>query len=259
MKGRVVVEALSKRYSTPSGDVDALRDVSLSVEPGEFCTLIGPSGCGKSTLLFIIGGLSRADSGRVLVDDSPFIAPDPRKIAMVFQDPGLFLWRTALRNVEFGLEIQGVSAAERRVRASKLFEPMGLKGFENRYPRELSGGMRQRVAIARAVALDSQILLMDEPFGALDEQTRVLLGEWLLSVWRDMKKTVVFVTHSLQEAIALSNRIVVISARPGRIKATFDVPLPYPRELESPEAISLRTKLWQEIREESLRAMESSG
>jgi NitT/TauT family transport system ATP-binding protein/sulfonate transport system ATP-binding protein len=254
---QVVVEGLSKRYLTSSGPVPALRDVSLSVREREFCTLIGPSGCGKSTLLAIVGGLSAPDEGRVLIDGLPSDGPDARKIAMVFQDPGLFPWRTALENVEFALELRGMSAGERRVRAQGLLEPLGLKGFEAKYPKELSGGMRQRVAIARALALESEILLMDEPFGALDEQTRLLMGEWLLGVWRRAQKTVLFVTHSLQEAIALSNRIMVMTARPGRIKAVFEVPFPYPRDLTSPEATGLRARLWAEIREESLRTMES--
>ena len=159
--------------------------------------------------------------------------PDPRQVAMVFQDPGLFPWRTALENVEFGLELQGVPAATRRERARALLEPVGLRGFEGRYPRELSGGMKQRVAIARALALDAPILLMDEPFGALDEQTRLLMGEWLLGIWARTRKTVVFVTHSLQEAILLSQRIVVMTARPGRIKASFEVTLPTPRDLDA--------------------------
>ena len=153
---------------------------------------------------------------------------------MVFQDPGLFPWRTALENVEFGLELQGVPAAARRERARALLEPVGLRGFEARYPRELSGGMKQRVAIARALALDAPILLMDEPFGALDEQTRLLMGEWLLGIWARTRKTVVFVTHSLQEAILLSQRVVVMTARPGRIKASFEVALPSPRDLDTP-------------------------
>jgi NitT/TauT family transport system ATP-binding protein len=178
---------------------------------------------------------------------------------MVFQDPGLFPWRTALENVEFGLELQGVAAAERRARARRLLEPVGLRGFEHRYPRELSGGMKQRVAIARALALDAPILLMDEPFGALDEQTRLLMGEWLLGIWARTRKTVVFVTHSLQEAILLSQRIVVMTARPGRIKASFEVALPAPRDLDAPAATTLRHLLWEAIRDESRRALDAEA
>ncbi len=253
----IEVRELSKRWLTRDGPVPALERISLGVAPREFLTVLGPSGCGKSTLLMIIGGLVPPDAGEVRVAGERWERPDPRTVAMVFQDPGLFPWRTALENVEFGLELQGVPAAERREIARGLLEPVGLRGFENRFPRELSGGMKQRVAIARALALDSPILLMDEPFGALDEQTRLLMGEWLLGIWAKTRKTVVFVTHSLQEAIMLSQRIVVMTARPGRIKASFEVRLPSPRDLNSPEATALRAALWEEIREESLRAMES--
>jgi NitT/TauT family transport system ATP-binding protein len=205
----------------------------------------------------MIGGLLHPDSGRILIDGEPVAGPDPHKVALVFQDAGLFPWRTALDNVGFGLELQGVPAARRREIARALLEPMGLGGFGEKYPRELSGGMRQRVAMARALALDTPILLMDEPFGALDEQTRLLMGEWLVEIRRRTPKTVVFVTHSLQEAIALSDRIVVMTARPGRVKDVIDVALPFPRDLNSPEVADLRAKLWDQVREESLRAMEA--
>jgi NitT/TauT family transport system ATP-binding protein len=252
----IAVESVAKRYLTSSGPVEALHDVSLTVGEGEFCTLIGPSGCGKSTLLGMLGGLVHPDSGRVLVDARPVTGPDPRRVATVFQDPGLFPWRTVLENVEFGLELGGSAAARRRAIATELLGPLGLKGFADKYPRELSGGMKQRVAIGRALAIDTKILLMDEPFGALDEQTRVLMGEWLLDIWRRTRKTVIFVTHSLHEALFLSTRIAVMTARPGRIKSVLDLPLDYPRSMESPELVALRAKLWGEIREESLRAMQ---
>jgi NitT/TauT family transport system ATP-binding protein len=203
----------------------------------------------------MIGGMVAADAGRVLIDGAPITGPSPTKVAMVFQDPGLFPWRTALDNVGFGLELQGVAAARRREMARGLLEPMGLRGFEAKYPRELSGGMRQRVAIARALALGTPILLMDEPFGALDEQTRLLMGEWLVEVRRTTRKTIVFVTHSLQEAISLSDRILVMTARPGRVKDVIDVALPYPRDLNAPEVTDLRAKLWEQVREESIKAM----
>ncbi|HKB23543.1 MAG TPA: ABC transporter ATP-binding protein [Methylomirabilota bacterium] len=251
----IALEGVSKRYATSSGPVEALRDVSLAVGEGEFCTLIGPSGCGKSTLLGMLGGLTAPDAGRVLVEGRAVAGPDPRRVATVFQDPGLFPWRTALENVEFGLELQGVSAARRRALAQDLLGPLGLAGFAGKYPRELSGGMRQRVAIGRALAIDTKILLMDEPFGALDEQTRLLMGEWLLEIWRRTRKTVIFVTHSLQEALFLSTRIAVMTARPGRIKTVLELGTDYPRPMESPELVALRAKLWHEIREESLRAM----
>ena len=255
MRDLIVVERVGKRYQTSSGPVEALRDVSLSVGAGEFCTLIGPSGCGKSTLLGMLGGLVTPDAGRLLVDGRAVAGPDPRRVATVFQDPGLFPWRTALENVEFGLELQGVERARRRAVASELLGPLGLRDFAAKYPRELSGGMRQRVAIGRALAIDTQIILMDEPFGALDEQTRLLMGEWLLDIWRRTRKTVVFVTHSLHEALALSTRVVVMTARPGRVKSVLELPMPYPRSMESAELVALRAKLWSEIRDESLRAM----
>ena len=258
MSGRselILVEGVTKRYLTSSGPVEALRDVSLVVEEGAFCTLIGPSGCGKSTLLGMLGGLVAPDQGRLLVEGSPVTGPDPRRVATVFQEAGLFPWRTTLQNVEFGLELQGVPAERRRKAATELLGPLGLGGFAEKYPRELSGGMKQRVAIGRALALDAKILLMDEPFGALDEQTRVLMGEWLLDIWRRTRKTVIFVTHSLHEALFLSTRVAVMTARPGRIKATLDLTMEYPRSMESSEMVTLRAKLWSEIREESLRAM----
>jgi NitT/TauT family transport system ATP-binding protein len=255
----IVVDAVSKRYATSLGPVDVLDEISLSVGAGEFCTLIGPSGCGKSTLLGMLGGLVTPDGGHVLVDGRPVDAPDPRRVASVFQDPGLFPWRTTVENVEFGLELQGMPAARRRRIATDLLGPLGLREFAAKYPRELSGGMRQRVAIGRALAIDTPIVLMDEPFGALDEQTRVLMGEWLLDVWRRTRKTVVFVTHSLHEALALSTRVVVLTARPGRIKSVLELPLAYPRAMESAELVGLRAKLWADIRDESLRAMGESG
>ena len=252
----IAIEGVSKRYETPSGPVAAVQSVSLTVHPREFVSLLGPSGCGKSTVLGMIGGLVRPDSGRILIDGEPVMGPNPTKVALVFQDPGLFPWRTSLDNVGFGLELLGVPARRRREIARGLLGPMGLKGFEAKYPRELSGGMRQRVAIARALALDTPILLMDEPFGALDEQTRLLMGEWLVGIRRRTPRTIVFVTHSLQEAIALSDRIAVMTSRPGRIKALLDVALPFPRDLDAPEVADLRAKLWGHLREESLRAME---
>jgi NitT/TauT family transport system ATP-binding protein len=251
----IAIEGVSRRYVTASGPIDALRDVSLSVEAGEFCTIIGPSGCGKSTLLGMLGGLVAPDAGRVLIAGRAVAGPDPRAVATVFQDPGLFPWRTVVENIEFGLELQGAAREERRRAAMELLGPLGLRGFAAKYPRELSGGMRQRVAIGRALAIDTPIVLMDEPFGALDEQTRMLMGEWLLEIWRRTRKTVIFVTHSLHEALALSGRVAVMTARPGRVKSVLELPMPYPRAMESVEIVTLRAKLWDQIREESVRAM----
>ena len=255
----IEVRGVAKRWVTRDQPVPALDAVSLDVAPQEFLTVLGPSGCGKSTLLGILGGLVPPDTGEVRIAGRPMTRPDPRQVAMVFQDPGLFPWRTSLENVEFGLELRGLPAAARRERARALLEPVGLRGFEGRYPRELSGGMKQRVAIARALALDAPILLMDEPFGALDEQTRLLMGEWLLGIWARTRKTVVFVTHSLQEAILLSQRVVVMTARPGRIKASFEVALPTPRDLDAPPAAALRHALWDAIRDESRRALDGDA
>ncbi len=255
----IEISSVRKTWTTRDTPVAALEDVSLAVQPREFLTLLGPSGCGKSTLLSIIGGLVSPDAGEVRIAGRRVTGPDPSRIAMAVQDPGLFPWRTALENVEFGLELQGMPAARRREIARALLEPVGLKGFESGYARELSGGMKQRVAIARALALDAPILLMDEPFGALDEQTRLLMGEWLLGIWARTRKTVVFVTHSLQEAILLSQRIVVMTARPGRIHASFDVMLPAPRSLDDPAAVTLRGALWATIRDESRRALEAGS
>jgi NitT/TauT family transport system ATP-binding protein len=252
---RIALQGVGKRYETSSGAVVAVEAVSFTVRDREFVTLLGPSGCGKSTVLGIIGGLVRPGAGRVLIDGEPVVGPNPRKVALVFQDAGLFPWRTALDNVGFGLELQGVPAGRRREIARGLLEPMGLRGFEAKYPRELSGGMRQRVAIARALALETPILLMDEPFGALDEQTRLLMGEWLVGIRGRTPKTIVFVTHSLQEAIALSDRIVVMTARPGRVKDVIDVSVPYPRDLNAAVVADLRAKLWDQVKEESLKAM----
>jgi ABC-type nitrate/sulfonate/bicarbonate transport system ATPase subunit len=206
----------------------------------------------------MLGGLGAPDTGRVLIAGRSVTGPDPRVVATVFQDPGLYPWRTVVENIAFGLELQGVGREARRRTATDLLGPLGLRGFAEKYPRELSGGMRQRVAIGRALAIDTAIVLMDEPFGALDEQTRMLMGEWLLEIWRRTRKTVVFVTHSLHEALALSGRVVVMTARPGRIKSVLELPLPYPRAMESAEIVALRAKLWHEIREESARAMSES-
>ena len=255
----IEVRAVGKQWLTRDQPVPALEAISLDIAPQEFLTVLGPSGCGKSTLLSIIGGLATPDSGDVRIAGRPVTGPDPRQVAMVFQDPGLFPWRTAQENVEFGLELQRVPAATRREQARALLDRVGLHEFEARYPRELSGGMKQRVAIARALALETPILLMDEPFGALDEQTRLLMGEWLLDIWARARKTVVFVTHSLQEAILLSQRIVVMTARPGRIKASFEVSLQTPRDLDAAPAAALRHALWGAIRDESRRALDGAA
>ncbi len=206
----------------------ALYDVSLSIRRNEFVSLLGPSGCGKTTLIRIIAGLLAPDRGEVLVNGQRVTAPG-RDRCMVFQQFGLLPWRTVLSNVEFGLEIEGLARAERRAAAEKYLEIVGLKGFENYYPHQISGGMQQRVGIARALSKRPEILLMDEPFGAVDAQTREQLQEELLKIWAQTESTVVFVTHSIDEAIYLSDRVVVMQARPGRIKEEVRIDLPRPR------------------------------
>jgi NitT/TauT family transport system ATP-binding protein len=232
----ITVEGVVKRYQTASGPVEALRDVSLSVAAGEFCTLIGPSGCGKSTLLGMLAGLVVPDDGRVQVDGRAVTGPDPRRVASVFQDPGLFPWRTSLENIEFGLELQGVPRERRRAVATDLLGPLGLRDFAAKYPRELSGGMRQRTSIVRALIHDPPLLIMDEPFGALDALTREQMRIDLEALWLRTRKTVLFVTHSIDEAVLLADRVVVMSPRPGRIEQIIDVDLPRPRGIEARQA-----------------------
>ncbi|MBI2371235.1 MAG: ABC transporter ATP-binding protein [Deltaproteobacteria bacterium] len=235
--------------------VQALSEVSLTVAQGEFVSLIGPSGCGKSTLLKIFGGLTPAEQGEVYVRGDRVTGPHPH-IGMVFQEDSTFPWRTTLGNVEFGLEMRGMARRERRDRSKATIDLVGLTGFEHRYPAELSGGMRQRVAIARALILEPQALLMDEPFGALDEQTRIILGEQLLRIQGKLGQTILFVTHNINEAVQLSDRVVVMTARPGQIKATFNITLPKPRDsrIIASEAFGrLVAQIWTALREESLK------
>jgi NitT/TauT family transport system ATP-binding protein len=244
--------------------VDALNAISLDVRPGEFFSIIGPSGCGKSTLLRVIGGLLPASSGELTIENEPVTGPHPA-IAMVFQEESTFPWRTTLANVEFGLEMRGVSQSERRRKALDMIQLVGLSGFDKRYPAELSGGMRQRVAIARALVLQPKILLMDEPFGALDEQTRIILGEELLNIRDRLKQTIIFVTHNINESVQLSDRVMVMTARPGRVKSLIEIDLLHPRDstiIASEPFGRLVARVWSALREESLksfRQMEHRG
>jgi NitT/TauT family transport system ATP-binding protein len=226
----VIIEGLSKKYTSQGPSVPALVDINLTIKQGEFICLLGPSGCGKSTLLKIVAGLIPATSGMVSIDGKAIDGPGPER-AVVFQDYALFPWMTVRDNVEFGLEARKVPAAERRETSAKLLSVVGLSDFADRFPHHLSGGMKQRVSIARALAVDPSLLLMDEPFGALDAQTRQGLQDELLRIWRDYKKTVIFVTHSIEEAIYLSDRIVVMTARPGRIKEVVSIPESRPRDM----------------------------
>ncbi|MFC0530488.1 ABC transporter ATP-binding protein [Phytohabitans kaempferiae] len=238
-KGLITVEGLSKVYETRSGErVLALRDIEMEVREGEFVSLVGPSGCGKTTLLKIMAGLYPASLGAASIDGQPVATPHP-DIAMVFQSPVLLAWRSVLKNVMLPGEIAGRSRRDSEQRARELIQMVGLAGFENKLPRELSGGMRQRASIARALAAGSRILLMDEPFGAVDAFTRDVLNIELLRIWEQDRKTVVFVTHSVAEAVLLSDRIIVMGARPGHIIEDFKVPLARPRSIDDmalPEA-----------------------
>jgi len=234
----------------------ALQPTDVAVAPGEFVAILGPSGCGKSTLLRIVAGLDRPTAGRVVLGGTPVAGPGPDR-GMVFQSYTLFPWLTVERNIRFGLRERGVAEAEQRAIAARFIARVGLKGFENHWPRQLSGGMQQRTALARALANDPEILLLDEPFGALDHQTRELMQELLLEIWEADRKTVLFVTHDIDEAVFLANRVLVMSARPGRIKAEVPVPLRYPREWTvktTPEFAALKGRLMAEIREEVRKA-----
>jgi NitT/TauT family transport system ATP-binding protein len=235
----------------------ALSDIDLSVEEGEFVSIIGPTGCGKSTLFEIIGGLIDPSEGRLEIKGERIDGPSPH-VGMVFQNSSTFPWLSVLENVEFGLRMDGVSRAERRERAREMLELVGLSDFEDASPNELSGGMNQRVAIARTLVMDPDVILMDEPFGALDEQTRLILGGELLRIWRETGATILFVTHNISEAVQLSDRIAVMSARPGTFKAVVENDIPRPRDDEtmSTEAFNaLVGRLWDELKAESKRGM----
>jgi NitT/TauT family transport system ATP-binding protein len=229
-RGRLVLSRVSKRFR--GADVHAVEDISLECRPGEFVVVVGPSGCGKSTLLTIAGGLAAADSGSITLDGRPVTAPGPDR-AMVFQEHGLFPWLTALENVEFGLKMTGVPAVERRERAQAALELVHLGAAGGKLVHQLSGGMKQRIAIARALVMDPAVLLMDEPFSALDAQTRTLLHEELQDIWGKTRKTILFVTHSVGEAVRLADRIVILHAHPGKIRRELRVDLAHPRDFDS--------------------------
>ena len=261
---KLSVENIHKTFFKPVKNdvvgIPALNGVSLSVVQGDFVSVIGPSGCGKSTLLRIVDGLIPADQGRVLVDGRVVDGPGPDR-AVVFQYFGLYPWRSVLRNVEFGLELKGMPRQQRREIAFSNIAQVGLRGFENHFPHELSGGMRQRVGFARALSLDPEIILMDEPFSSVDEQTRELLQEQLLEVWRETRKTVLFVTHSIDEAVYMANRVVVMAARPGRIVEDINVDLPRPRTSSvraMPRFGAIRSHAW-EILKQGIREATEPG
>jgi len=257
----IVIETrrLGKVFSVDRAPIVALEDISFSVPEGSFVSLVGPSGCGKSTLLQILAGLVSSSSGEVLVDGAAVRHPVPDKISVMFQDATLLPWKRITENIEFPLEIAGMAAAERHKRVVEMLALVGLAEFGERYPHELSGGMRQRIAIARALAPNPRILLMDEPFGALDEQTRIKMGHELLRIWAKTRKTIFFITHSLTEALFLSDTVLVMSHRPGRIVGVIEDTLPRPRTYDiigSAEFGAARNRIWKLISQDDDEAAE---
>jgi NitT/TauT family transport system ATP-binding protein len=247
----IEVQGLSLLYAGRSGRVQALQDISLCVGTGRFVVIVGPSGCGKTSLLLMMAGLRRQTAGTILCAGRPIDAPDPDRVGVVFQEASLFPWLNALENVEFPMRIRRAPPKERRARAVAMLNLVGLQGFGGRYPHELSGGMKQRVSIARGLVQDPPVLLMDEPFAALDEQTRMTMGHELLRIWSHTAKTVVFVTHSLTEAVYLADEVLVMSARPGRIIDRIAITLARPRtyEMMATDVFGrLRERIWQQIR-----------
>ena len=238
---------VSKEFDTVAGEkIWAIQEISFEISEGEFVSIIGPSGCGKTTLLRIIAGLEKPSSGEIFFNGRSQITGEPN-IGLIFQEFALLPWRTVVENIEFGLEIRGVKKAERRQKALEYIKVIELEGFENKYPKELSGGMKQRVAIARSIICNPKILLMDEPFGSLDAQTRFTMQKLLFRVWKKTNKTIVFVTHNVDEAVFLSQRLIVISSRPGRIISETRVELEYPRDIHSPEFIRIRRDALQQL------------
>ena len=253
----LTVDDIAMRFDTAEGAITALDDVSFTVSPGEFLALIGPSGCGKSTLFNIIGGLLGGYAGTVTVAGEKVSGPHAA-IGMVFQEESTFPWRNVIDNVAFSLEIAGVAKRERIERARRFVAMVGLDGFERRYPAELSGGMRQRVSMARTLASEPKILLMDEPFASLDEQTRLLLGDKVLQIQQQLKQTTLLITHNITEAVQLADRILVMTYRPGKVKRIVDIKLPRPRtsEIVSSEAFGRYVaQIWSDLREEASRGL----
>ncbi|CAM3572667.1 ABC transporter ATP-binding protein [Isoptericola cucumis] len=246
---KISVQHVRKTFALKNEEFVALDDVSLDIADNEFVTVVGPSGCGKSTLMNVLAGLETPTSGHARVDGADVTGPGPER-GVIFQQYALFPWLTVRKNIEFGLKVAGLGKAERREKAEHFIDLVGLGQFADALPKMLSGGMKQRCAIARAYAVDPSILLMDEPFGALDALTRVTLQEQLLDTWSREQRTVMFITHDVDEAVFLANRVVVMAARPGRIYDVVDVDLPYPRTEEvrlSPEFAALRNRVWRSV------------
>ncbi len=257
----IVIERVSHEYRPARGrPVLALDNVSLSVQDREFLALLGPSGCGKSTLLYLVGGFLPVEQGRILVDERPIAGPGPDR-GIVFQHFALFPWKTVIQNVLYGLEKQDLAREERLRRARQFIELVGLAGFEDSYPSQLSGGMKQRAAIARTLAIDPRVLLMDEPFGALDAQTRSLMQAELLGIWQRSRKTVIFVTHDVHEAVFLAERIAVMSARPGRIKEIVETHFDKddPDLTRTREFVETVDHVWNLVRAEAIQAQRSGA
>ena len=251
---KVHIDHVVKKFNGRNGEMVALNGVDLDIHENEFVCVVGPSGCGKSTLLNIIGGLENPTEGQVLVDGKPVQGPGPDR-GIVFQQYALFPWLTVEKNVQFGLKLQGKSKEECEETARKYLKMVDLEGFAKSYPKELSGGMKQRVAIARAYAVNPKVLLMDEPFGALDAQTRTQLQQELLNTWEKEQKTCFFITHDVEEAIILAQRVVIMCARPGRVKDIVDIDIPYPRDQEtkmSPRFLELKNYIWSQVYQEYL-------
>lgn len=240
---KLVVDHVSMTFGKEK-KTSVLTDISLEIRDGEFVCLLGPSGCGKSTLLNIIAGFLRPSTGTVRIDNQTVDGPDPRRI-FVFQERGVFPWLTVEGNVAFGL--RNLSKAERNERVEHYVQLVGLRGFENAYPHELSGGMKQRLEVARALAVNPDILYLDEPFGALDSITRLLMRKELLRIWTAERKTILFVTHDIDESVQLADRVVVMSQRPGRVQRIVDIDMPHPRDLSAPRYIQLRDSIFEEI------------
>ncbi|MFX3632397.1 MAG: ABC transporter ATP-binding protein [Candidatus Pristimantibacillus sp.] len=251
---KIEIKGLTKIYKTRNGETIALQNTDLTIKNNEFVCVVGPSGCGKTTLLNIIGGLEESTSGSVKVEGVEVKGPGKER-GVVFQQYALFPWKTVIKNVEFGLKLRGLNKEERRKKAEHYLDLVGLKDFANAYPKELSGGMKQRVAIARAYAVEPEVLLMDEPFGALDAQTRAQLQEELLKTWQKEKKTCFFITHDVEEAVILAQRVIIMSARPGRIKEIIDVDIPYPRDQSTKldkRFIEIKNEIWSKVYREYL-------
>ena len=248
----VEIRGLAHAYEGRDGAIPALSNINLSVPAGRFVVIVGPSGCGKTSLLMMLAGLRTPSSGSILCDGRPIPKPDPARVGVVFQEASLYPWLTAIENVEFPLLLKQAPRDERLARAEAMLNLVGLDGFGGRYPHELSGGMKQRVSIARGLVQDPPVLLMDEPFAALDEQTRMTMGHELLRIWSKTSKTVVFITHSLTEAVYLADEVIVMSARPGRIldRVVIDLPRPRTYQMMATDVFGiLRERIWHQIRD----------